>query len=54
MKIFFCILDAFEDNLKLKHILGKYLKESCRLNSREQFSFNYFPKFSAIGKISPK
>ena len=50
MKLVFCIYDAFDDDFRIKRMLGKCLKESCRLGSKEQFSFNYFPKASFVTK----
>ena len=47
MKIIFCIYDTFDDNCRIQHSLGKNLKEICRCSSKEQFSFNYYPKVSS-------
>ena len=33
---------------------AKYLKESCRLSSDEQFSFKYFLNIAFVREISPK
>ena len=37
-----CFYDTFEDKLRAKHAISKYLKESCRLCSGERFSFECF------------
>ena len=37
-----CYFHTFENNLEIKQILTKYLKESCWLYSDKHFSFKYF------------
>ena len=50
-KIVVCIYDAFEDNFGIERILGKYLKEYCRWNSKEQFSFNLISLMGCTIKV---
>ena len=45
---------TFEDNFEMKHKFAKYLKESCRLSSDEQFSFKYFLEVAFVREISSK
>ena len=44
LKSIVCYSHTFENNLRMKQNLPKYLMESCCLASNYNFSFNYFPK----------
>ena len=46
-----CYSHTFENNLKIKQKLTKYLKESCCLASDQHFSFKCFPENASVGKI---
>ena len=48
------IRQTFENNFRMKHKIAKYLKESCKSSSEEQFSFGYFVNIAYVRKISPK
>ena len=50
-KVIFCYFHTFENNLEIKQVLTKYLKESCCLSSDQHFSFKYFPKNVFVRKI---
>ena len=46
--------NTFENNIGMKLILAKYLKESCRQSSDEQLSLKCFLNIAFGLKISPK
>ena len=42
------------NNMVIKNIFTRYLKESCWLCYKQHFSFKYFPKYAVGWKISSK
>ena len=54
---FTCVIwtcHTFKNNFGIKHKLAKYLKESCRQSSDEQFSLKYFLYIVFVREISLK
>ena len=45
---------TFENNFGMKYKFAKYLKETCRYKSDEQFSYKYFLNIAFIKEIFPK
>ena len=46
------LIDTSENNLKIRHRITKYLKESCSFE--EHHSIKYFLKIAFVREISPK
>ena len=52
LKRIVCILDTFENSFGINHKFTRNLKESCRFNFDQHFSFKYLLQIALFSEVS--